>query len=141
MRDRNPNLPSLLAVACATALGVSAGLPLIQRKNGIGLALVMWVSVTAINAIALTIKRNRNADQIEIRSNQLDRKRHLLAYGFASLFIGPMITVAGGLVVNIFNPMNPLDFVPNLIALTILGAFAGLTVGIVLAVATIVWKN
>jgi hypothetical protein len=37
VKDRNSNLPLLFAVALATALGISAGLPMISQKNGMGL--------------------------------------------------------------------------------------------------------
>jgi hypothetical protein len=42
MKDHHSNLPLLFAVALATALGIAAGLPMILRKNGMGLGVTSW---------------------------------------------------------------------------------------------------
>ena len=140
MKDRHSNLPLLFVVALATALGIAAGLPMILRKNGMGLGVTLLVSAIAIVGIALSARQVRKANRTEIVSNLTHRKKHSMANGLASLLLGPLITVGGGLIVHCFDPMHPLDFIPTLTSLAFLGVFAGLTVGVVLTIATIIWQ-
>ncbi|XZE20917.1 hypothetical protein SH449x_000809 [Pirellulaceae bacterium SH449] len=139
MKDRVSNLPLLLAVALATTLGAFAGLHFILRGNGLGLLVFVLVSAITVIGIAWITRRERNANQREIRSNQLPKKRNLMVYGSASLLIGPLIAVGGGLVANWFDPLHPFDVVPNLMSLAILGVFVGLTFAVVMVITKFVW--
>lgn len=139
MKDRISNQPLLLAIAVATTLGAFAGLQWIMRKNGLGLLVFVLVSAITIIVMAWLRKRERNASQREISPNESPRKRNLVIYGFASIFIGPLIAVGGALVANWFDPMHPFDVVPTLLAIAVLGLFVGLTFAVVLIIAKFVW--
>jgi hypothetical protein len=138
---RNSNLPMLLAVAVATVLGLFAGMPLILRKNGIGLLVVLLVPVLAIAGMALTNRLMQTPNADGAKSKTAYRRKTLMAYGLASILIGPILTLGGGIVVNWINPMHPLDFAPSMLSLSIVGGFAGCTVGIVLAIAAFAWPE
>jgi|GEM_PF-6733825 len=141
MATRSSNLPMLLTVALATLLGISAGMPMILRKNGVGLLVVLMVPILAIAGIAVTRKLAYTPNANEDNSRTGDRRKSLIAYGMASLLIGPLITIGGGLVANWINPMHPLDFTPNMTSLSVIGAFAGFTVGIVLTIAAFAYHK
>jgi hypothetical protein len=132
---RNSNLPMLLAVAVATVLGLFTGMPLILRKNGIGLLVVLLVPILAIAGMAFAKRLTRTPNTDGAKSKPAYHRKTLIAYGLASILIGPILTLGGGLVVNWINPMHPLDFAPSMLSLSIVGCFAGCTVGIVLAIA------
>jgi hypothetical protein len=57
------------------------------------------------------------------------RKRGFLL-PISSVFIGPTIAVGGGYIVHLISPMHPLDVLPVLYSLAVLGVFAGAVVGI-----------
>ena len=119
------NLRPLWILAFCVALGIAAGLPLIYRKNGFGLLAVLLVTVATVFVLSVisNAKTSTNKEPKEVRQR-----------GFflpiSSLFIGPTIAVGGGYIAHLLSPMHPLDVLPMLHSLAVLGVFAGAVVGI-----------
>ncbi|MFO0941741.1 MAG: hypothetical protein U0930_13375 [Pirellulales bacterium] len=127
----------VLWLACSIGLGVAAGLPIISNKNGLGLLVVLAVSVFAIATIS-TLGKREFAAGIDEPHDPKPRTRlgtFLSVAGFA--ITGSSLAVCGGLLTHYVSPMHPLDVLWNLTALGSLGAFAGFVVGVTLQVAVI----
>lgn len=119
------NLRSLRILAFSVVLGIAAGLPLIHRKNSFGLLAVLLVTVATVLVLSVIF----NAKTSNIRESKEVRKRGFLM-PISSLFIGPTIAVGGGYIAHLVSPMHPLDVLPMLYSLAVLGVFAGSVVGI-----------
>ena len=117
--------PLLRILACSVLLGIAAGLPLIYRKNGIGLLVVLIV--TAASVIVLSTISNSNTSKN--KETQVVRRREILM-PILSVFIGPTIAVGGGYISHLLSPMHPFDVMPMLFSLAVLGVFSGAVVGI-----------
>ena len=124
-RARISNLRPLRILAFSAVLGIAAGLPLIDRKNGLGLLVVSFVTVATVFVLSAVFNAmtSPNTESKEIR------KRGFLL-PISSVFIGPTIAVGGGYIVHLISPMHPLDVLPVLYSLAVLGVFAGAVVGI-----------
>ncbi len=122
---KKSNLRSLRILAFSVAIGIAAGLPLIHWKNGLGLLAVLFVTVTTVFVLSAIF----NAKTSNIMESKEVRKRSFLM-PILSLFIGPTISVGGGYIAHLLSPMHPLDVLPMLCSLAVLGVFAGAVVGI-----------
>jgi hypothetical protein len=123
----NPGL--ILGVALSITLGVMMGLPLIYRKNGLGLLVVLIVSVFAATTISLVAKREHPARTVDLPQSKLRVRIRPLWSPVSCAIGGSLIAVIGGIVTHYVSPMHPLDVLSNLTALALLGAFAGSVVG------------
>ena len=119
----NPRPMRILALS--VVLGIVAGLPLIYRKNGWGLLAVMLVTVATVFVLSAIF----NAKSSTSTESKAVRKRGFLM-PISSVFIGPTIAVGGGYIAHLLSPMHPLDVLPMLYSLAVLGLFAGSVVGI-----------
>ncbi len=119
------NLRPLRILAFSVVLGIAAGLPLIHRKNGLGLLVVLIVTVASVIVLSAIFnsKTARNTETKEVR-------RREILMPILSLFIGPTIAVGGGYISHLLSPMHPLDVMPMLYSLAVLGVFAGAVVAI-----------
>jgi hypothetical protein len=57
-------------------------------------------------------------------------RKHGILFPISSVCIGPTIAVGGGYIAHLLSPLHPLDVLPMLYALGVLGLFAGSVVGI-----------
>ena len=119
------NLRPLTILAFSVVLGIAAGLPLIHRKNGLGLLAVLLVTVATAFVLSaiFTPKTSTNGESKEVRRNDF-------LMPILSVFIGPIIAVGGGYISHLLSPMHPLDVLPMLYSLAVLGVFAGSVVAI-----------
>ena len=119
------NLPPLKILAVSVVLGIAAGLPLIYRKNGLGLVVVLIVTAASVIVLSAIFnsRTSKNTETKEVRSREF-------LMPILSVFIGPTIAVGGGYISHLLSPMHPLDVMPMLYSLAVLGVFAGAVVGI-----------
>ncbi len=119
------NLRPLRILAFSVVLGIAAGLPLIYRKNGLGILVVSFVTVVTVFVLSaiFNAKTSPNTESKEVR------KRGFLL-PISSVFIGPTIAVGGGYIAHLVSPEHPMDVLPMLYSLAVLGVFAGAVVGI-----------
>ncbi len=119
------NLRPLRILAFSVVLGIVAGLPLIYRKNGLGLIVVLLVTVATVFVLSTIFnsKTSTNTESKEVRSREI-------LMPILSVFIGPIIAVGGGYISHLLSPMHPLDVLPMLYSLAVLGVFAGSVVAI-----------
>ncbi len=119
------NLPPLKILAVSVVLGIAAGLPLIYRKNGLGLVVVLIVTAASVIVLSAIFnsRTSKNTETKEVRSREF-------LMPILSVFIGPSIAVGGGYISHLLSPMHPLDVMPMLYSLAVLGVFAGAVVGI-----------
>ena len=119
------NLPQLKILAVSVVLGISAGLPLIYRKNGLGLMVVLIVTAASVIVLSAIFNSttSKNTETKEVRSREF-------LMPILSVFIGPTIAVGGGYISHLLSPMHPLDVMHMLFSLAVLGVFAGAVVGI-----------
>jgi hypothetical protein len=72
--------------------------------------------------------------EIDAKSSASTESKEVQKHGFllpiSSVFIGPTIAVGGGYIAHLLSPLHPLDVLPMLYALGVLGLFAGSVVGI-----------
>ena len=115
----------LRILALSVGLGIACGLPFISGKNGWGLLVVVLVTVTSVHVFSIfaSARARNNMEAREVR------KRGCLM-PITSVVIGPTIAVGGGTIAHLLSPMHPLDVLPGLYSLAIVGAFAGTVVGI-----------
>ena len=117
------NLRPLTILAFSVVLGIAAGLPLIHRKNGLGLLAVLLVTVATAFVLS-AIFNSRTSTNTE--SKEVRRRKFLMP--ILSVFIGPIIAVGGGYISHLLSPMHSLDVLPTLHSLAVLGLFAGAVV-------------
>ena len=117
------NLRPLTILAFSVVLGIAAGLPLIHRKNGLGLLAVLLVTIATAFVLS-AIFNSRTSTNTE--SKEVRRREFLMP--ILSVFIGPILAVGGGYISHLLSPMHPLDVLPMLHSLAVLGLFAGAVV-------------
>ena len=117
------NLRPLTILAFSVVLGIAAGLPLIHRKNGLGLLAVLLVTVATAFVLS-AIFNSRTSTNTE--SKEVRRREFLMP--ILSVFIGPILAVGGGYISHLLSPMHSLDVLPTLHSLAVLGLFAGAVV-------------
>jgi hypothetical protein len=105
------------------------GLPLIYRKNGLGLLVVLVVSIFAAITISIVAKREHPARTADMPKAKLRVRIGPFWLLVSCVIGGSLIAVIGGIVTHYVSPMHPLDVLPSLTALALLGAFAGSVVG------------
>ena len=122
---KKSKLRPLSILALSVVLGIATGLPLIHRKNGERLIVVPLVTVATVLVLSTIFnsKTSTNTASNEGRTCEI-----LLP--ILSVFIGPIIAVGGGYILHLLSPMHPLDVVPMLYSLAVLGVLAGATVAI-----------
>lgn len=135
------NLGLLYSVACSIALGVIAGLPMIYRKNGAGLLVVLVVSVLVIVALSVATKFDMYAHRDGPTGKSTRTRWKPLSTVTLFVVVGSIIALVGGIVTHFISPMHPLDVLPSLAALAILGAFAGFIVGATLVSAVLISRG
>ena len=113
------NLRPPRILAFSVAFGIITGLPLIYRKNGLGLIVVLLVTVATVFVLSaiFTPKTSTNGESKEVRRNDF-------LMPILSVFIGPIIAVGGGYISHLLSPMHPLDVLPMLYSLAVLRVFA-----------------
>ncbi len=131
----NPNL--ILAVALSITQGLLMGLPWIYHKNGLGLLVVLVISVFAVATISLVTSGRDRARILDLPQSTLRTRIKPIWSLVSCAIVGSSIAMIGGIVAHYVSPMHRLDVLPNLYALALLGAFAGFVVGTAIVFAMI----